>query len=225
MIVEFLLACVVLAFLVLLLKDDNDASTGVDTGADEEQRGAQRERVRERVREKERERWREEEREIEKEIEKERERDAEIDAVYEEQRKAFYEEQRKAFYEEVDRLASETRNNWLYCGDEGDTCNQAGRVRYGKGTKWFEKQSTGTIKCNNASFGGDPAGGAIKKCYFYANTPLVANTTARCGPQNNNKRCITNQYCSSSGWCSGVASTHRYKPYGMYSGPETSFYN
>jgi hypothetical protein len=213
MIGAFLLACVVLAFLlVLLLKDDNDASTVVDTGADKADRLTADEEQREAQREAEREAQREAQREAEREVQREAEREAEREAQREAER-------------EADRLASETRNNWLYCGDEGDTCNQAGRVRYGKGTKWFEKQSTGTIKCNNASFGGDPAGGAIKKCYFYANTPLVANTTARCGPQNNNKRCITNQYCSPSGWCSGVASTHKYKPYGRYSGPETSFYN
>jgi hypothetical protein len=119
----------------------------------------------------------------------------------------------------------ETKNNWLYCGNEGDTCNQVGRVRYGQGTKWFEKQNIGTIDCNVKSFGGDPIFGTHKKCYFYVNTPLVTDNTMRCGPQNNDKRCGGAQYCSSTGLCSDYVFADKYKPYGRFSGPNTIFYN
>ncbi len=61
---------------------------------------------------------------------------------------------------------SSTGNSvWTNCSNENQICSFSGtkRVRYGAGTSWREKISTGSIACNNATFG-DPIPGTFKTC-------------------------------------------------------------
>ena len=54
---------------------------------------------------------------------------------------------------------------WVHCATEhrGESCACDGTVRYGHGTTWNEKTSSGSIACNNGVFG-DPKPGYIKTC-------------------------------------------------------------
>lgn len=58
-----------------------------------------------------------------------------------------------------------TGSNWVKCAAENGTCTFSGThtVRYGTGTSWTTQVATGSITCNNATFG-DPANGYIKEC-------------------------------------------------------------
>jgi len=53
--------------------------------------------------------------------------------------------------------------NFNTCGWEGDTCECKGTVKYGLGSKWKFKASSGKILCSAAVFG-DPAPGKKKHC-------------------------------------------------------------
>ncbi len=56
---------------------------------------------------------------------------------------------------------------WVYCADEGDTCTFSGTrtVRYGAGSSWNTLVATGSISCNNSTFG-DPIVGTVKTCEY-----------------------------------------------------------
>ena len=58
-------------------------------------------------------------------------------------------------------------DSWIYCADEGGTCSFSGSavVRYGENNFFNYLNATGSIGCNNATFG-DPINGTAKHCYY-----------------------------------------------------------
>ncbi len=67
--------------------------------------------------------------------------------------------------------ASNEAPSWVKCANEGGTCRFEGRrrVSYGVGTQWAYAIRSGAVGCNTASFGGDPALGREKACYYESN--------------------------------------------------------
>lgn len=66
---------------------------------------------------------------------------------------------------------------WVWCADENDTCSVPGtnNVRYGEevsGVEYYNQINdvTGSISCNNATFG-DPITGTRKHCDYYVFVP------------------------------------------------------
>ncbi len=61
---------------------------------------------------------------------------------------------------------------WTQCASENGTCTFTGTmtVRYGAGSSWYYRVATGSIACNNATFG-DPIVGTAKACYYSPNGP------------------------------------------------------
>jgi len=58
---------------------------------------------------------------------------------------------------------------WTQCAGENGTCSASGQVVYG-GNGWFsQRNSSGSIACNNSTFG-DPIPGTVKACYTQAST-------------------------------------------------------
>jgi hypothetical protein len=57
-------------------------------------------------------------------------------------------------------------SGWTKCADENGTCTFSGtmRVRYGANGTYNYQTATGSISCNNATFG-DPLPGVTKACY------------------------------------------------------------
>jgi predicted chitinase len=60
---------------------------------------------------------------------------------------------------------------YSYCTDENQTCSFSGTrsVAYGANGKFNYKTATGSIACNNGTFG-DPIANTLKSCYFGADT-------------------------------------------------------
>jgi hypothetical protein len=69
------------------------------------------------------------------------------------------------------------RNSWVYCATEGATCVVPGQrvVRYGANGAYFYKTVSGSIACNNRTWG-DPIVGMTKRCDYVASG--VATTPA-----------------------------------------------
>ena len=65
--------------------------------------------------------------------------------------------------------------HWVVCAPEGGACRFDGnrRVAYGVGTKWMYRNLEGSVQCNAAAFGGDPAPGKAKRCRFLAAPALI----------------------------------------------------
>jgi hypothetical protein len=61
---------------------------------------------------------------------------------------------------------------WIFCADEHGICTFTGTmvVRYGAGTAWYYQVATGSIACNNETFG-DPIVGTFKACYYSPSGP------------------------------------------------------
>ncbi len=61
---------------------------------------------------------------------------------------------------------------WTQCASENGTCTFTGTmtVRYGAGSSWYYRVATGSIACNNATFG-DPIQGTAKACYYSPDGP------------------------------------------------------
>lgn len=59
---------------------------------------------------------------------------------------------------------------WISCAAEEGVCRFQGtrNVSYGAGKQWRYRVATNGIRCTNAAFGGDPAVGVRKSCYFDA---------------------------------------------------------
>jgi hypothetical protein len=66
--------------------------------------------------------------------------------------------------------ASATTQTWSVCAMENASCAVKGthQVRYGAGDKFAYKTVTGSVRCDNATFG-DPAFGKIKACEVSSN--------------------------------------------------------
>ncbi len=67
------------------------------------------------------------------------------------------------------------RHSWVYCAAEGATCAVPSTrlVRYGINGTYFYKTVSGSIACNNRTWG-DPAAGVGKKCDYAARTSVTA---------------------------------------------------
>lgn len=59
-------------------------------------------------------------------------------------------------------------DRWTRCAREGELCELGGRaqVRYGTSGRYFYRDASGRVSCNNDSFGGDPYAGRPKTCEF-----------------------------------------------------------
>lgn len=59
-------------------------------------------------------------------------------------------------------------NGWTQCSSETGSCSFAGsrRVAYGANGAFFYRAATSSIACNSTIFGGDPASGTVKACYY-----------------------------------------------------------
>ena len=59
-------------------------------------------------------------------------------------------------------------NGWTKCSGESGTCSFAGTrsVAYGVNQSWAYRAATGSIACNPGAFGGDPAYGIVKGCFY-----------------------------------------------------------
>ena len=57
--------------------------------------------------------------------------------------------------------------SWTKCADEGGTCKTSGLARYGKDDRWVYRSGRdgSALKCNVATFGGDPSPGQKKTCW------------------------------------------------------------
>jgi parallel beta-helix repeat protein len=82
-------------------------------------------------------------------------------------------------------------SGWTKIATEGQSFTVDGvqDVRYGAGSTWFQMTVTGSGKCTNAFFGGDPAKGLTKQCYAVATstanppvTPPPSSTITNPGP-------------------------------------------
>jgi hypothetical protein len=67
--------------------------------------------------------------------------------------------------------------NWVFCGNEGDTCSYAGtaQVAYGAGSSFNFITFIGGTPCSNAVFG-DPDSGVAKMCYYLSGAKVAAPT-------------------------------------------------
>lgn len=76
------------------------------------------------------------------------------------------------------------RKLYVSCAKEGETCRFTGAqiVAYGAGQRFAFKSATGSIACNNDTFG-DPAKGAAKKCYVVDSGDGPAGFT-KCASEN-----------------------------------------
>jgi hypothetical protein len=63
----------------------------------------------------------------------------------------------------------ESLGAWVNCAPEGGNCKvpSSSRVKYGSGDKWsYNNNVTDSINCDNTTFGGDPAFGVAKSCWY-----------------------------------------------------------
>lgn len=67
-------------------------------------------------------------------------------------------------------LAAEVPTYWTWVATEGQsfTVSASTVVRYGFGSSWVQRTLSGTVACNDATFGQDPARTAIKTCQVLA---------------------------------------------------------
>jgi beta-glucanase (GH16 family) len=79
---------------------------------------------------------------------------------------------------ETETAPPPTTTGWTRCATEGGTCTFSGtrQVRYGAGTTFFYKTATGSIACNNATFG-DPLPTRAKTCDYSNTTTTPPPTT------------------------------------------------
>jgi Fibronectin type III domain len=76
---------------------------------------------------------------------------------------------------EMEVAEARNRNSWVYCAPEGGNCAVPSQrvVRYGANGTYFFKSVTGSVGCNNGSWG-DPLVGVFKKCEYAASTTRSA---------------------------------------------------
>ncbi len=57
---------------------------------------------------------------------------------------------------------------YTICASENQTCSLSGtkQVRFGANGEWATQTATGSIACNNATFGGDPLPNVVKRCEY-----------------------------------------------------------
>jgi len=55
-------------------------------------------------------------------------------------------------------------------------------VRYGSGTSWIQRTLSGTVSCNNSTFGSDPIAGVLKSCQILSGTVTASAPTPTPAP-------------------------------------------
>jgi len=116
------------------------------------------------------------------------------------------------YYAEVDapsgaggltQTAAYTFPNYVTCGYENGTCTVAGThdVRYGANGNYITKTVTGSIGCDNGTFGGDPAYGTAKTCQYLDGTYSLTNPPAQ--PTGDGSQA---DYARQAGWIMWAAS-------------------
>ncbi len=82
------------------------------------------------------------------------------------------------FFDETGQLGLPPGSDWTPCATEGQTCTFTGQrlVRYGAGGNFAYRTATGSIACDNAAFGQDPAQNETKECAHAA--PASSSTGA-----------------------------------------------
>jgi hypothetical protein len=80
---------------------------------------------------------------------------------------------------DIESAQGRRRSSWVYCAAEGATCAVPSTrlVRYGAYGTYFYKTVSGSIACNNSTWG-DPAVGVGKKCDYAASTSAAAPAPA-----------------------------------------------
>ena len=66
-------------------------------------------------------------------------------------------------------VSQSSTGGWTQCAGEGGRCYGTGQIRYGRYGRYAYKNSTGSIGCNNSTFG-DPYWGVYKYCWKKQNT-------------------------------------------------------
>jgi len=91
------------------------------------------------------------------------------------------------------------------CADEGGRCSCTGKVRYGHGTSWATKQSSGAIQCTNGVFG-DPKRGTRKACFCVSCADDDNKAQGTCKGQCKHLANMCGKTSSCGGWSGDVAS-------------------
>jgi hypothetical protein len=85
-------------------------------------------------------------------------------------------------------------STWWKCADEGKRCDIQGelKVAFGVQGKWKYRLVRHSIACTSKAFGGDPAVGVEKACYYMSETELrprapIDSSWRLCAPEG--KRC------------------------------------
>jgi hypothetical protein len=92
-------------------------------------------------------------------------------------------------------MKGEDGTTWWKCADEGGICRfrDKRKVAFGVPGRWNYRMATNSIGCNSQAFGGDPAVGVQKVCYYMSETekrPLTAvdSTWRQCAGEGNRCR-------------------------------------
>jgi len=108
---------------------------------------------------------------------------------------------------------------WVWCGNENAACTYGGPyegtgpIKYGADTRWIQinyAKPTGVvgIPCTSANFGGDPASGTAKMCFFWGSSAASSGGTYNAGTTVTISATpsVYVSYWNGSTGCSGAAS-------------------
>lgn len=120
--------------------------------------------------------------------------------------------------------ASSTSTSWSFCATEGSVCSFSGtrEVRYGTAATYVTKTATGSIACNNATFG-DPAPGVVKSC-SYSNSTASTAPSAPTQPTTGLRNPLKQPFASNSIWNMPIGSNAVYVPANLSPNPGNNIY-
>ncbi|MBL8519076.1 MAG: hypothetical protein JNK75_00260 [Betaproteobacteria bacterium] len=77
-------------------------------------------------------------------------------------------------FSQTQSIKGKDGTTWWKCADEEGLCRfrDKRRVAYGVPGRWQYRIATHSIACNSVSFGGDPAVGVRKACYYESESEL-----------------------------------------------------
>jgi hypothetical protein len=120
--------------------------------------------------------------------------------------------------------ASSTGTSWTFCATEGSVCSFSGtsEVRYGTSSAYVTKTATGSVACNNATFG-DPAPGVVKSCSYSNSTDSTA-PAAPTQPVTSLRNPLKQPFASNSIWNMPIGSNAVYVPANLSPNPGNNIY-